>query len=176
MPSSSENVLEAAGCDRLQVVALAPEVALHQDQEIAHGLGFKRRDRLAVEVAGQGVGVGRRSHLLRTRICGFLASSKLAQDALDGLDVKLSVGIRGIDDMQQEVGFVEFFEVALKAATSVGGRSRIKPTVSVMMISRLRGNLSPAAGGVEGREELCPPLKTADFVRVLRRVLFPALV
>ena len=66
--------------------------------------------------------------------------------------------------------------VARKAATSVVGRSEMKPTVSDRMMRRPLGKLHLAHGGIERLEHLVLGATTDAPVRRLKSVDLPALV
>ena len=104
-----------------------------------------------------------------------LVQIEIGQELLGGLDVAVAVGIARVDDLKDEVGVGRLLEGGAERGEQVLGRSRMKPTVSVITTSRSSGNRSRRVRVSRVAKSLSSA-STSESVRLLRSVLLPAFV
>ena len=114
--------------------------------------------------------------MFKTSTRRFSPRPSVAQDLLDRLDLLVVARVGGVDDVEEEVGVAELLERRAEGGRrGPAGRSRMKPTVSVMITSRSRGKRSRRLVGSSVAKSLSSA-STAESVSALSSVDLPAFV
>ncbi len=173
-----QDVPPAVGDGKFDHVAGAPEVAGDGLQEVVDALAGAGRDNHRARVAkGQLLGlVGSEVGLVEHQQLGDVARPDLAQHGAHGLDLAFGLGRRAVDQVYQQVGFVDHLEGAAEGLDQLVGQLAHE-TDGVGHEDGLAAGQGEAAGaGVEGGEQAGRRRPRRRPSARLSRVDLPALV